>query len=180
MFGFPNTHISVLIHPQSIVHSMVEYIDGTVMAQMAVPDMRLAIQYALGYPDRLARSIERLDFANMASLTFFQTRMSNLLFGSPMLRSPGQTRCLSYTMRPTKLQWRCLCSTGSVSWISSALWSTLWKKRPVPRFARCRMLCRLTAKPGSELPICLGKERKDESWKACFRRYCPLSPLCCC
>ncbi len=73
LFGFPNTHISVLIHPQSIVHSMVEYIDGTVMAQMAVPDMRLAIQYALGYPDRLPRSIERLDFTNLASLTFTNT-----------------------------------------------------------------------------------------------------------
>ena len=70
LFGFPNTQISVLIHPQSIVHSMVEYIDGTVMAQMAVPDMRLAIQYALGYPNRLPRSIDRLDFAKMASLTF--------------------------------------------------------------------------------------------------------------
>lgn len=71
LFGFPNTHISVLIHPQSIVHSMVEYVDGTVIAQMSAPDMRLAIQYALSYPARIDREIERLSLAKIGGLTFF-------------------------------------------------------------------------------------------------------------
>jgi len=54
LFGFPSEQIDVLIHPESVVHSMVEFRDGSVMAQMSVPDMRLPIQYALNYPDRLA------------------------------------------------------------------------------------------------------------------------------
>ncbi len=54
LFGFPSEKIDVLIHPESIVHSMIEFRDGSVMAQMSVPDMRLPIQYALNYPDRLA------------------------------------------------------------------------------------------------------------------------------
>jgi 1-deoxy-D-xylulose-5-phosphate reductoisomerase len=54
LFGFPPEQIEVLIHPESVVHSMVEFRDGSVMAQMSVPDMRLPIQYALDYPDRMA------------------------------------------------------------------------------------------------------------------------------
>jgi 1-deoxy-D-xylulose-5-phosphate reductoisomerase len=54
LFGYPSEQIDVLIHPESVVHSMVEFRDGSVMAQMSVPDMRLPIQYALNYPDRLA------------------------------------------------------------------------------------------------------------------------------
>jgi 1-deoxy-D-xylulose-5-phosphate reductoisomerase len=54
LFGFPGEKIDVLIHPESVVHSMIEFIDGSVMAQMSVADMRLPIQYALNYPDRLA------------------------------------------------------------------------------------------------------------------------------
>jgi 1-deoxy-D-xylulose-5-phosphate reductoisomerase len=54
LFGFPAEQIDVLIHPESVVHSMIEFTDGSVVAQMSVPDMRLPIQYALNYPDRLA------------------------------------------------------------------------------------------------------------------------------
>lgn len=71
LFNMQSNHISVLIHPQSIVHSMVEYIDGSVIAQLAVPDMRLAIQYALGYPNRLKRQVARLSLAELGSLTFY-------------------------------------------------------------------------------------------------------------
>jgi 1-deoxy-D-xylulose-5-phosphate reductoisomerase len=63
--------INVLIHPQSIVHSMVEFADGSVKAQLGQPDMRLPIQYALSYPERLANpQLPRLDWADMADLTF--------------------------------------------------------------------------------------------------------------
>ena len=70
LYDLPNTQISVLIHPQSIVHSMVEYKDGASIAQLSAPDMRLAVQYALSYPKRLGRRIPRLDLAKIGALTF--------------------------------------------------------------------------------------------------------------
>lgn len=71
LFGIPYKKIRVLIHPQSIIHSMVEYHDGAVIAQMGVPDMELPIQLALSFPDRLPMHGKRLDLAKIASLTFF-------------------------------------------------------------------------------------------------------------
>lgn len=71
LYEMPNSHISVLIHPQSIVHSMVEYTDGAVIAQLAMPDMRLPIQYALSYPERLNRQIPRLSLHDIGKLTFY-------------------------------------------------------------------------------------------------------------
>jgi 1-deoxy-D-xylulose-5-phosphate reductoisomerase len=62
--------IQVVIHPQSIIHSMVEFVDGSVIAQLGLPDMRLPIQYALSYPDRWESKLPRLDFKNQFGLTF--------------------------------------------------------------------------------------------------------------
>ena len=71
LFGMPLEKIRVLIHPQSIIHSMVEFIDGSVKAQLSYPDMRLPIQYALSYPERLAnQQLRKLDLGEIASLTF--------------------------------------------------------------------------------------------------------------
>jgi len=71
LFNMPFDNIKVLIHPQSIIHSMVEFIDGSVKAQLSYPDMRLPIQYALSYPDRLGNpQLPRLDWSNISSLTF--------------------------------------------------------------------------------------------------------------
>jgi len=70
LFGIEAEQISVVIHPQSIVHSMVEFIDGSVVAQMSPPDMRLPIQYALTYPERVAGVAEKLDFNRRLSLDF--------------------------------------------------------------------------------------------------------------
>jgi len=72
LFGFDADHISVIVHPQSVVHSMVEMVDGSVIAQMGVTDMRHPIQYALTYPDRLGASLPALDLAQIGSLTFEQ------------------------------------------------------------------------------------------------------------
>ena len=71
LFGLPARRISVVIHPQSIIHSMVEFTDGSVKAQLGIPDMRLPIQYALTYPDRLPASHPRIDFAALGHMTFF-------------------------------------------------------------------------------------------------------------
>jgi len=70
LFGVDEQRIEVLIHPEAIVHSMVEFADGSVMAQMALPDMRLPIQYALTYPERLAAPVGRVDFPKIGKLTF--------------------------------------------------------------------------------------------------------------
>jgi len=70
LFGLNYRQIEVVIHPQSIIHSAVEFIDGSVMAQMSLPDMRLPIQYALTYPERLHGSVPRLKFTDLRSLTF--------------------------------------------------------------------------------------------------------------
>lgn len=70
LFGLDYDRIRVVIHPQSIIHSMVEFRDGSVMAQLGLPDMRLPIQYALTYPDRLPGSVPRLDPAKIGALTF--------------------------------------------------------------------------------------------------------------
>ena len=72
LFGFPSEQIDVLIHPESVVHSMIEFRDGSVMAQMSVPDMRLPIQYALNYPDRLAMNGDSpgLDLIALSKLRF--------------------------------------------------------------------------------------------------------------
>ena len=70
LFDIPSEKIDVLIHPESIVHSMVEYIDGAVIAQLGVPDMRMPISYALGYPERLNSGFPSLDLVRIGSLTF--------------------------------------------------------------------------------------------------------------
>jgi len=69
-FGLPEDRIDVLIHPESIIHSMVEYNDNAVLAQLAVPDMRLCIQYAITYPERLPSPAASLDLAKIGKLTF--------------------------------------------------------------------------------------------------------------
>ncbi|MEO2048979.1 MAG: 1-deoxy-D-xylulose-5-phosphate reductoisomerase [Pirellulales bacterium] len=70
LFGVTADQIDVVIHPQSIVHSMVEFIDGSVVAQLSPPDMRLPIQYALYYPERVAGVAERIDWSHAISLNF--------------------------------------------------------------------------------------------------------------
>ncbi len=70
LFDIPGEKIDVIVHPESIVHSMVEYIDKAVIAQLSCPDMRLCVQYALSYPDRCEGSLKPLDLADIGSLTF--------------------------------------------------------------------------------------------------------------
>ena len=70
LFGLPYEQIEVLVHPERVVHSLVEFIDGGVTAQLGLPDMRVPIQYALSYPDRLALSTNRLDLAEIGVLHF--------------------------------------------------------------------------------------------------------------
>ena len=77
LFGVTPDDIQVVIHPQSVIHSMVELIDGTVIAQMGVPDMGLPIQLALTYPERLPSMFDRLDFTSLQGLTFEAPDLEN-------------------------------------------------------------------------------------------------------
>ena len=70
LFGIPYEQIEVTVHPQSIIHSMVQFIDGSVKAQMGLPDMQLPIQYALSYPDRWPSDFGRINFKSQQPLTF--------------------------------------------------------------------------------------------------------------
>jgi len=70
LFGAPREAIEVVIHPQSVIHSMVEYHDGSVIAQLGNPDMRTPIAHALAYPDRIEAGVKRLDLVEVAQLTF--------------------------------------------------------------------------------------------------------------
>lgn len=70
LFGLPEDRIDILVHPQSVIHSMVSYVDGSVLAQLGTPDMRTPIAYALGWPRRIPAPSPRLDLARLGSLTF--------------------------------------------------------------------------------------------------------------
>lgn len=88
LYGLPANKISVIIHPQSIIHSMVEYTDASVIAQLSVPDMRLPIQYALSFPDRWQAPIKRLDFSQ------------TLTFDKPDLK---RFPCLAYALKAAEI-----------------------------------------------------------------------------
>jgi 1-deoxy-D-xylulose-5-phosphate reductoisomerase len=70
LYGTPYDRIDVVVHPQSVVHSMVEFADGSTIAQLSLPDMRLPIGYALGYPDRIGTPFGRIDWTTLSRLDF--------------------------------------------------------------------------------------------------------------
>lgn len=70
LFGVPSSKIEVVIHPQSVIHSLVQFVDGSIKAQLGLPDMKLPIQYALTYPERLKNNYERTNLPQIGSLTF--------------------------------------------------------------------------------------------------------------
>ena len=97
LFDMPPEKITPVVHPQSIVHSMVEYVDGSVKAQLGVPDMRLPIRYALGETRRLATSDSPLTLPRMATLTFEEPdtkRFPAILLGHHALERGGNTACV--------------------------------------------------------------------------------------
>jgi len=97
LFDRPSAEIDVIVHPQSIIHSMVEYIDGSVLAQMGSPDMRTPIAYAMGWPKRIEAPVERLDFAKITELTFFDpdlVKFPALRLAREALEAGGQAPCV--------------------------------------------------------------------------------------
>ena len=97
LFGVRPDQIEVVVHPQSIIHSMVQYEDGAVKAQLGMPDMRLPIQYAFSYPQRIKASFDRLDFSKMTELTFEQpdtNRFRCLALAYEALNKGGNMACI--------------------------------------------------------------------------------------
>lgn len=97
LFGVRPDQIEVVVHPQSVIHSMVQFEDGAVKAQLGMPDMRLPIQYAFSYPDRLHASFPRLDFSKCTQLTFEQPdteRFRNLALAYEALHRGGNMPCI--------------------------------------------------------------------------------------
>lgn len=97
LFGVPAEKIEVLIHPQSIVHSAVQFIDGSVKAQLGVPDMKLPIQYAFSYPDRLHLNEKRLDLFKSRNLEFFEpdtTKFRCLALAYEAIQRGGNMPCI--------------------------------------------------------------------------------------
>lgn len=97
LFNLKNDQIDVVVHPQSIIHSMVQFTDGSIKAQMGLPDMKLPIQFALGYPHRLNSNFERFDFARYPSLTFEQPDLEtfrNLQLAFDAMERGGNAPCV--------------------------------------------------------------------------------------
>jgi 1-deoxy-D-xylulose-5-phosphate reductoisomerase len=97
LFGVRPEQIEVVVHPQSIIHSMVQFEDGAVKAQLGMPEMRLPIQYAFSYPDRLRADFPRVDFARFTELTFEQPdtkRFRNLALAYEALHRGGNMPCI--------------------------------------------------------------------------------------
>jgi 1-deoxy-D-xylulose-5-phosphate reductoisomerase len=97
LFNLKPNQIDVIIHPQSIIHSIVQFEDGSMKAQMGLPDMKLPIQYALGYPQRLKSKFTRFDFANYSSLSFEKPdteTFRNLSLATEALHRAGNMPCI--------------------------------------------------------------------------------------
>ena len=97
LFGLRNDQIEVVVHPQSIIHSLVQFEDGSLKAQLGLPDMKLPIQYALGYPQRLPNDFPRFNFLDYPQLTFEPadtTAFRNLALAFEAMRRGGNAPCI--------------------------------------------------------------------------------------
>ena len=97
LFGLPSSKIEVIVHPQSIIHSLVQFEDGSIKAQLGLPDMRLPIQYALAFPQRIKNNFTRFSFLNYPNLTFEQAdiiKFRNLALAYEALDAGGNIPCI--------------------------------------------------------------------------------------
>lgn len=97
LFGLPVDKIEVVIHPQSIIHSMVQFVDGSIKAQLGLPDMKLPIQYALTFPERVQNNFERTNLPEIGNLSFFKpdfTKFECLKLAFDALSDGGTAPCI--------------------------------------------------------------------------------------
>ena len=136
LFGVPADKIQVLVHPQSIVHSAVQFCDGSVKAQLGVPDMRLPIQYAFSFPERLPLNGDRLDLFTSHSLEFFEPDLqSSAVWHWHSRPSVRAETCRVYSTPPTRWSMRRSAKTAA----ATCRWQKSWKRRcSRPRSTRTR------------------------------------------
>lgn len=97
LFGLPAEKIEVVIHPQSIIHSMIQFVDGSIKAQLGLPDMKLPIQYALTFPERVQNNFERTNLPKIGSMTFFEPDLNKfecLKLAFDALNAGGTAPCI--------------------------------------------------------------------------------------
>lgn len=97
LFGLPVEKINVVVHPQSIIHSMVQFVDGSIKAQLGLPDMKLPIQYALSFPERLLNDFKRTDLPLINSFTFFEpdfNKFECLRLAFDVIKAGGTAPCI--------------------------------------------------------------------------------------
>src|SRR5690606_3026811 len=97
LFGLENEQIDVLVHPQSIIHSMVQFKDSSIKAQMGIPDMKLPIQYAMAFPSRVKNDFKRMDFRDFSKLSFEQPdykTFRNLALAKDAMFKGGNATCV--------------------------------------------------------------------------------------
>jgi 1-deoxy-D-xylulose-5-phosphate reductoisomerase len=97
LFGLPSSKIDVIVHPQSIIHSIVQFEDGSMKAQMGLPDMKLPIQYAIGFPQRLKNNFPRFNFLDYPTLDFEQPNTKifrNLALSFEAMDKGGNAPCM--------------------------------------------------------------------------------------
>ena len=97
LFGLPVEKINVVVHPQSIIHSMVQFVDGSIKAQLGLPDMKLPIQYALSFPERLENDFRRTDLPDIKNLSFFEPdfdKFECLKLAFDVIKTGGTAPCI--------------------------------------------------------------------------------------
>lgn len=121
LFDMAPEDIEVVVHPQSVVHSGVEFSDGALLCQMGLPDMRVPIAYAMSYPDRMGNVGERLDLTRAGALTFEApdfARFPALKLAWEVLREGGDAPCASTAQTRSPWTW---CCAGSCPFSASRI-----------------------------------------------------------
>jgi 1-deoxy-D-xylulose-5-phosphate reductoisomerase len=129
LFNLTPDQIDIIVHPQSIIHSIVQFCDGSMKAQMGLPDMRLPIQYALSYPDRIKSEFPRFSFLNYPELTFEKPDFKvfrNLSIAFESMRKGGNTPCIMNAANEIAVD-AFLCETLSFLQIPDIIENTLQK-----------------------------------------------------
>ena len=150
LFDLGPDQIEVVVHPQSIVHSFVEFVDGSVMAQLGPPDMKLPIQYALTFPERLDGPAPRLDWNRNMHLDFHPLISKHSLPWLWDSKSPGRgARAERCSMPPTNVPWNCSCRGSCGSSTFPALVARSWITTHSLRGRRWVTWCTSTAGHGT-------------------------------
>ena len=144
LFGLPEDKIQIVVQRESIVHSAVQFADHSVIAQLGVPDMRIPIQYALTWPDRLPSPVPELDFAALKHLMWRMMKRS-AAWQPPKRRSARAALAPAPQTVPTRKLCACSCRIRSAFWILAAWWKAWWTATALAGIIPCRMCMTATA-----------------------------------